>query len=226
MVQLIDIGANLAHDSFDSDRDEVLDRARQAGVSRMILTGSSESSNFDALRLARERPGTLWSTAGLHPHHASDYSDSTHESIRSLLGEPEVVAVGECGLDYFRNFSPPEAQRSAFERQLDLAEESGLPVFLHQRDAQQDFVDILKPRLPNLSRGVAHCFTGNEEELCELLELDLYIGITGWICDERRGAHLKKSVRLIPDDRLMLLRKVICLFRLGKIRNRNSKFEI
>lgn len=203
-MKLIDIGVNLAHDSFDADHDEVIRRATKAGVSRMVLTGSSESSNVAALSLARSHPGKLWSTAGLHPHHASEYNDNLHASIRSLLDEPEVVAVGECGLDYFRNLSPRDAQRIAFERQLDLATESGLPVFLHQRDAHVEFVDILKPRLDGLTRAVAHCFTGTESELCELLDLGLYVGITGWICDERRGSHLKDIVHLIPHDRLMI----------------------
>ncbi len=203
-MELIDIGANLAHDSFDADRDAVIQRAAEAGVTRMVLTGSSQTSNREALAIARQHPGQLWSTAGLHPHHASDYSDALHGSIRALLDEPEVVAVGECGLDYFRNFSPRDAQRAAFERQLDLAAETGLPVFLHQRDAQREFVEILTPRLPGLSRAVAHCFTGAESELLELLELGLYIGITGWICDERRGTHLQEIVHLVPDDRLML----------------------
>jgi TatD DNase family protein len=203
-MQLIDIGANLAHDSFDDDRDSVIERAREVGVTRLIVTGSSGNSNWEALQLAKGRPGQLWSTAGVHPHHANDYNDDVHSSIQAMLDAPEVVAVGECGLDYFRNFSPAEAQRVAFERQLTLAKESRLPVFLHQRDAQKDFVDILRPRLPNLSRAVAHCFTGNETELRELLDLDLYIGITGWICDERRGTHLKDIIALIPDDRLMI----------------------
>jgi TatD DNase family protein len=203
-MRLIDIGANLAHDSFDSDRDEVIDRALAAGIDRLILTGSSEASNQAACELALERPGQLYSTAGVHPHHASDYSDSSHEAIRGLLAREPVVAVGECGLDYFRNFSPREAQRDAFERQLSLAVDSGLPVFLHQRDAHADFVDILRPVLPRLSRAVAHCFTGQRDELRELLDLGLYIGITGWICDERRGHHLQDIVGMIPDDRLMI----------------------
>ena len=203
-VRLIDIGANLAHDSFDSDRDEVIDRALAAGIDRLILTGSSEASNQAACELALERPGQLYSTAGVHPHHASDYSDSSHEAIRGLLAREPVVAVGECGLDYFRNFSPREAQRDALERQLSLAVDSGLPVFLHQRDAHADFVDILRPVLPRLSRAVAHCFTGQRDELRELLDLGLYIGITGWICDERRGHHLQDIVGMIPDDRLMI----------------------
>jgi TatD DNase family protein len=175
-----------------------------AGIDRLILTGSSEASNQAACELALERPGQLYSTAGVHPHHASDYSDSSHEAIRGLLAREPVVAVGECGLDYFRNFSPREAQRDAFERQLSLAVDSGLPVFLHQRDAHADFVEILRPVLPRLSRAVAHCFTGQRDELRELLDLGLYIGITGWICDERRGHHLQDIVGMIPDDRLMI----------------------
>ena len=202
--ELVDIGLNLAHDSFDADRDDVIERAAEAGVTRMVLTGSSPDSNRDALALANAHPARFWSTAGMHPHHASDYDNAVHDGIASLLPENKVVAVGECGLDYFRNFSPPEAQRGAFERQLDLAESSGLPVFLHQRDAHEDFLEILEPRLGRLSRAVAHCFTGSEEELRRYVELGLYVGITGWICDERRGTHLKDIVSLIPDDRLML----------------------
>jgi len=203
-MDLIDIGANLAHDSFAEDRDAVIDRAADAGVRRLVLTGSSEQSNKEALELARTRPGTLFSTAGVHPHHASDYTDKVHASIQSLLDEAEVVAVGECGLDYFRNFSPRDAQRAAFIRQLTLAEESGLPVFLHQRDAHEEFVELLTPVLPNIAKAVAHCFTGGEAELRAYLEMDLYIGITGWICDERRGSHLQDIVGLIPENRLMI----------------------
>jgi len=203
-MDLIDIGANLTHDSFDEDRGAVIDRATKAGVSRLVLTGSSEQSNREALQLARSRPGELFSTAGVHPHHASDYTDAVHDSIQSLLDQEEVVAVGECGLDYFRNFSPRDAQRAAFVRQLTLAVESGLPVFLHQRDAHEEFVELLTPALPNISKAVAHCFTGEEAELRAYLDMDLYIGITGWICDERRGSHLQDVVGLIPENRLMI----------------------
>ena len=202
--ELIDIGANLAHDSFDDDRDEVLQRASDAGVSQLIVTGSSDDSNRDALHLAKRYPGQLFSTAGVHPHHASDYSSASDELIRELAADDRCVAIGECGLDYFRNFSPREAQLSAFRAQLDIAVQTGLPVFLHQRDAHDDFVEILEPKLSELTRAVAHCFTGEGESLREYLALGLYIGITGWICDERRGQHLKDIVDVIPDDRLML----------------------
>tara|TARA_B100001750_G_C15423441_1_gene554188 strand:+ start:128 stop:919 length:792 start_codon:yes stop_codon:yes gene_type:complete len=203
-MQLTDIGANLAHDSFDRDRGEVLARAQESGISRIIITGSNAQSNGIALSLAKTHPEFLYSTAGLHPHYANEYDQQLHESIHTMLIEPEVVAVGECGLDYFRNFSPKAAQRKAFEKQLDLAEESDLPIFLHQRDAHEDFVEILKPRLNHIKRGIAHCFTGTEVELEALLDLGLYIGITGWICDERRGVNLQNIVKLIPDDRLMI----------------------
>lgn len=204
MDLLVDIGANLAHDSFDDDRDEVLQRAADAGVSRIVVTGSSDESNRKAAQLAQEHPGVLWSTAGVHPHHASDYTDDSDAQIRKLAAEDRVVAIGECGLDYFRNFSPREAQLAAFRAQLDIAAETGLPVFLHQRDAHDDFVEVLEPILPELSRAVAHCFTGEHESLREYLAMGLYIGVTGWICDERRGAHLKEIVSSIPDDRLMI----------------------
>ena len=201
---LIDIGANLAHDSFDDDRDTMMQRATEAGVATMIVTGSSDDSNVRACELAEAHPGVLFSTAGVHPHHASDYSDESDALIRRLVQHDAVVAVGECGLDYFRNFSPREAQLDAFRRQLEIAKETGLPVFLHQRDAHDDFIEVLEPALPDLSRAVAHCFTGEGESLREYLAMGLYVGITGWICDERRGKHLQDIVHIIPDDRLLI----------------------
>jgi len=203
-MRLIDIGANLAHDSFDDDRDSVLERAFAAGVGTIIITGSSDTSNQQAAALAASMPGRLFATAGVHPHHATDYTDASDKLIRNLVEQDAVVAVGECGLDYFRNFSPRDAQLDAFRRQLEIAKESGLPVFLHQRDAHDDFVDVLEPALPDLSRAVAHCFTGESESLREYVALGLYIGITGWICDERRGKHLYDIVPVIPDDRLLI----------------------
>jgi TatD DNase family protein len=203
-TELIDIGANLAHDSFDDDRESMMQRAKDAGVTTMIVTGSSDASNVRAAELAEASPGVLYATAGVHPHHASDYTDDSDALIRSLLQKEAVVAVGECGLDYFRNFSPREAQLDAFRRQLEIARDTGLPVFLHQRDAHDDFVEILEEALPDLSRAVAHCFTGEGESLREYLAMGLYVGITGWICDERRGQHLHDIVEVIPDDRLLI----------------------
>ncbi len=203
-MDLVDIGANLAHDSFDDDRYDVLARARASGVGQIVLTGSSDDSNRGASELAASSAGYLLSTAGVHPHHAADYSDDSHRLIRELAELDHVVAVGECGLDYFRNFSPRDAQLEAFGRQLEIAVETGKPVFLHQRDAHEDYLEVLDPVMENLSRAVTHCFTGTESELRDYIERDLYVGITGWICDERRGLGLQEIVHLIPDDRLMI----------------------
>lgn len=203
LPDLVDIGANLAHDSFDTDRPDVLRRAAEAGVSRIVITGSSRDSSHRACELAREAPGKLFATAGVHPHHAKDWHASDADWMRTLAGEPQVVAIGECGLDYFRNFSPAEAQEIAFRDQLAVAVETGLPVFLHQRDAHEAFCEILAD-FPTLPRAVAHCFTGERHELEAYIDMGLYVGITGWICDERRGHHLRDLVSLIPPERLLL----------------------
>jgi len=203
-MELIDIGCNLTHDSFDVDRDTVIEAAHQAGVAQMIVTGASAEGSRDALKLARSWPQQLFATAGVHPHRASQYDDETDSLLRDLTQQAGVVAVGETGLDYFRDFSPRDAQRSSFEQQIQIATETGLPLFLHQRDAHEDFVAILRQYRDDLSDVVVHCFTGSKTELHECLDLNCYIGITGWICDERRGTHMKEYMQDIPSDRLMI----------------------
>lgn len=204
MRDLIDIGANLTHDSFDRDRAEVLERAAAAGVRRLIVTGTSVTASLQAAALCEIHPQTLFATAGIHPHHARDFDVHAGNALRALLANPAFVAVGECGLDYFRDFSPRDAQRRAFEAQLELAAETGKPVFLHERDAHADFVAQLKPARSALAGGVAHCFTGGTAELDAYLALELHVGITGWVCDERRGQALRTAVPHIPLDRLLL----------------------
>lgn len=202
--ELIDIGLNLAHDSFDPDREALIARAVTSGVTRMVITGSSLPSTQWAVDFSRMHPSRFRATAGMHPHHAADLDEATLFALAELAQQPQVVAVGECGLDYFRDFSPRDAQRTAFERQLELAARIGKPVFLHQRDAHDDFSAILRDFRPRLAGGVAHCFTAGPAEARAYLELGLYIGITGWICDERRGHHLREVVREIPADRLLI----------------------
>ncbi len=201
---MIDIGANLGHESFAHDLDEVLDRARAAGVARIIVTGASEQGSRDALALAHRHPGYLHATAGLHPHHAADYTGDTDELFRELLRLPEVVAVGETGLDYFRDLAPRDVQIFAFEKQLEIAIDCGKPLFLHQRDAHADFIGCMRNVRDRIGPAVVHCFTGEKKELFDCLDQDWHIGITGWICDERRGAHLRELVKHIPADRLMI----------------------
>jgi TatD DNase family protein len=203
-LTLIDIGINLTHDSYDADRDAVISRAEDAGVAQMIITGASIDGTQKAVELARSRPGELFATAGVHPHHATELTDESFEVLENFAKQPEVVAAGECGLDYFRDFSPRPAQQQAFHRQLELAARVGKPVFLHQRDAHDDFLAILREHRQSLVGGVAHCFTAGAQELSAYLDLGFYVGITGWICDERRGAHLLPLMREIPADRLLL----------------------
>ncbi len=208
-MHLIDIGANLTHDSFDHDRDAVLQRARDAGVVQMVVTGASREHSPRALALAQAHPGELFATAGVHPHHATEYTAECDAELRELHAHPEVVAVGECGLDYFRDFSPRPAQRRAFERQLQIAADLAAagnpkPLFLHQREAHADLLGVMREFDGRHGAVVVHCFTGSREELFDYLDHDWHVGITGWLCDERRGQHLRELVKSIPAQRLMI----------------------
>jgi len=203
-MQLVDIGANLTHSSFQHDLSAVLARAAAHGVSELVVTGSSRESSPQALALAQAHPGLLYATAGVHPHHAGEYDAECDALLRELVAAPDVRAVGETGLDYFRDLSPRPTQQFAFEQQLQIALDCGKPLFLHQRDAHEDFMAILRPLRDKLAAVVVHCFTGTREELFDCLDLDCHIGITGWICDERRGTHLREIVGNIPINRLMI----------------------
>lgn len=203
-MSLIDIGSNLTHESFHHDLDAVLERAQEHGVSRMIVTGASAQGSSAALALARSHPDVLFATAGVHPHHAIDYDDATDALLRELAGDAQVRAVGETGLDYHRNYSPPDVQRHVFERQMQIAVDLQMPLFLHQRDAHADFVELLRRYRDKVPAAVVHCFTDTGDALRDYLALDCHIGITGWICDERRGTHLRELVGEIPANRLMI----------------------
>jgi TatD DNase family protein len=203
-MQLIDIGANLSHSSFAHDLDAVLARAQANSVMQMMVTGADAQGSRAALALALAHPGRLFATAGVHPHHASEFDADTETLLRELHAHAEVKAVGETGLDYHRDLSPRATQVFAFERQLALAIECGKPLFLHQRDAHADFLGCMDNVRGRIGRAVVHCFTGEKNELFDYLDRDFHIGITGWICDERRGTHLRELVKSIPANRLML----------------------
>lgn len=203
-MQLVDIGANLTAEAFQNDVHQVIAEAHECGVTRMVLTGSDAADSKAAAALAESYSSQLWSTAGIHPHMAKSFDDNSIETLTELLALPQVVAVGETGLDYNRNFSEPEQQKTSFEAHLKLAVETKLPMFLHQRDAHDDFLSLLQKYRADLGPVVVHCFTGEENELDDYLALDCHIGITGWICDERRGHHLRDFVGKIPADKLMI----------------------
>lgn len=201
---MIDIGVNLTDRQFDEDRDAVLTRATAAGVSALILTGTTVNASQVAADYAAGHPDLCYATAGIHPHDAKSVDAHSISELRILAARPEVVAIGECGLDFNRDFSPRDSQEAVFEAQLALAAELQLPVFMHCRDAHERFMAILTPWRDKLPAAVLHCFTGSEAELKDCLALDLHIGITGWICDERRGQTLQQLVSLIPAHRLMI----------------------
>ena len=200
----IDIGVNLTNSRFEADRDAVLERARAAGVLAMIATGTDLTASIQAEALSRAHPDYVYSTAGVHPHDAITMDAQSLEKLSALAKASGVRAIGECGLDYNRDYSPRDVQKSCFEAQIALAMDTGLPLFMHERDAHEDFMAIVRPNRDRIAGGVVHCFTGDKKALHDYLDLDLHIGITGWICDERRGLGLREIVKDIPLNRLML----------------------
>ena len=204
MTGIVDIGVNLTNKALMRDLEGVMQRAIDAGVEQMVVTGTSLDESRGAIELCRQYPEHLVSTCGIHPHHASDWEQSSYAELRQLAQNPCVRAIGETGLDFNRNYSPPPAQEIAFLQQLELAQELELPVFCHQRDAHSRFVEMLRGFRDQLKAVVVHCFTDTREALEDYLELDCHIGITGWICDERRGLELQQLVAEIPENRLLL----------------------
>ncbi|MHA6533687.1 TatD family hydrolase [Paenibacillus sp. BAC0078] len=199
---IVDIGVNLMHRSFHQDREQVVERAIANHVAPLIITGTSLRNSLEAARYAGRYEGKLYATAGVHPHDAKNCSEETITKLKELAARPQVVAIGECGLDFNRDFSPRDVQRKWFTEQIRLALELNMPLFLHEREAFSDFIAILKEHA--VQKAVVHCFTGTQSELKAYLEMGFHIGITGWICDERRGKHLRDLVRMIPPNRLMI----------------------
>jgi TatD DNase family protein len=204
MSRYVDIAVNLLSPSLIEHADNIINDAEKLNVSPLIVIGSDLPESLAAFELAQQYPNKLYTTAGVHPHQASGWDEQSLISLKQLAGLSSVVAIGECGLDYNRDFSPRDMQRAAFEAQLALAAELNMPVLMHCREAFDDFIRILTPYRAALPYAVLHCFTGNQDDLALCLALDLHIGITGWVCDERRGLELAKLVPQIPDDRLLI----------------------
>ena len=200
---MIDIGANLTNRAFASDQAEVLRRAEAAGVTAIVVTGTSVEESQAALALA-EGNVNLFATAGVHPHDAGTATPGWDRQIATLAEASKVVAIGETGLDFFRNYSPKEAQLAVFRRQVELAAEAEMPLFVHDRDSAGETGRMLRDYQGALAGCVIHCFTGTEHDLEGYLADGHHIGITGWICDERRGSELASLVRRIPRSRLMI----------------------
>ncbi len=201
---MIDIGVNLTNTRFDKDRSEVIARAQQANISALLVTGTNVEDSRSAIALCHQYPDYLYATAGVHPHYADQVDNNYLSNLAQLAQDDSVRAIGECGLDFNRNFSTPENQQRVFKAQVELAQQMQLPLFLHQRDAFEPWFNILKPYIDKVPAMVSHCFTGNKTELLQCLDAGMYIGITGWLCDERRGQALRDIVSLIPLQQLMI----------------------
>lgn len=205
---LIDIGVNLTNKRFDKDRDELIIRAKDQGVKKLLITGTNVVESQKAVALCQDYqqkyPDTLYSTAGVHPHDADGVDADYLMQLTLLAKKTHVKAIGECGLDFNRNFSEPVQQIKVFKEQISLAAELDMPLFLHQRDAFSPWFTELKPFIDKVPAMVSHCFTGNKAELEQCLAANMYIGITGWLCDERRGKELQEIIKLIPLNRLLI----------------------
>ena len=206
MDGLIDIGLNLMHKSFDKNRAEIISESAKVGVNQFIITGTNVKSSETAKEYAKQDKfkDILFSTAGVHPHDAKSCDENTIAKLEEFAGEECVVAIGECGLDYNRNYSPQDVQRKWFEEQVKLAQKLDMPLFLHERDAHEDMMKILESYPEMAKKAVVHCFTGTKEEAENYLSLGCYIGVTGWICDERRGQSLQEAVTIIPPEKMMI----------------------
>jgi TatD DNase family protein len=202
---MIDIGVNLLHAQLTHDREAVLARAWDAGIEHIIVTGTDlGASRAAAAFVAADQTGRLSATAGIHPHHAHQAPEEWRQALRKLAGAPAVVAIGETGLDFNRDFAPRPAQERLFREQLALAAELDLPVFVHDREAGDTVAGCLREAASLTSGVVVHCFTGTASELHRYLDLGCCIGITGWVCDRRRGGALRELVPHVPLERLMI----------------------
>jgi TatD DNase family protein len=204
MNNLFDIACNFSSDRFEKDLNKVIKRAKDNNVTKFLLVSASLKDAEKVNKIYQDNKDSCFLTIGAHPHHANEFNSSSPSEMKRLIDEYKPHSVGETGLDFFRNISSYEEQLFAFEEQIRIAIETNLPLFLHQRDAHDDFMKIISKYKNDISKAVVHCFTGTQKELDDYLEMEFSIGLTGWICDERRNIDLRKSLKNIPLDKLMI----------------------
>ena len=221
---MFDIGANLTSSHFSKDLDVVLNDSLTAGVEKICIT----SSNLDDVKNAKkitEKYKNLYYSVGFHPHNAKDFKIEFLKDMLVYLNDPKAICLGEMGLDFNRNFSSKEEQILCFESQLSLANSISKPLFLHQRDAHEEFLSVLDNHKFN-QKLIVHCFTGTLSELEEYLKRDFYIGITGWVCNLKRGKELRECINQIPENKLLIETDSPYLSPRKKIRRNEPKFLI
>ena len=199
-----DAGVNLTNTRLLNDLDGVMERARAAGVTRQLIIATNESEAQAAITLCERYPEQLVTTVGVHPHDAAGVSENYLERLTELAKHPAVVAIGECGLDFNRNYSPPEQQIKVFSEQIQLANRLGLPLYLHERDAREKQIQLLDKLCSASTECISHCFTGGPEDAKAYKARGHWFGITGWLCDERRNLALVEALPLLPHNRLLI----------------------
>ena len=202
-VKIFDSHCHLDDPGYDNDMDRVLLRMHEAEVHRALIVGITEASAQKAVALA-EAHEEFFASVGIHPHDAQSCNDRTMETLENLAKSPSVCAWGEIGLDFNRMYSPVPDQERWFVRQMERAQDLGLPVIFHERDTQGRFLQLLKAHSGPDRRGVVHCFSGTRDEMVEILDLGYHIGITGILTIKSRGATLRELAREIPADRLLI----------------------
>ena len=204
MHEIADIACNFTSDRFEKDLDEVIERAIANNITKFGLICSRLSDIDKLLEIFNRYSKDMYFTIGVHPHHANEINEKYLKKLKESISNNNPHAIGETGLDFFRNLSTYEEQIFAFEEQIKIAIDANKPLFLHQRDSHDDFIKILRKYSSEISKAVVHCFTGTRQQLDDYLELDCYIGITGWICDAKRNVELRKTIKNIPLERLMI----------------------
>jgi TatD DNase family protein len=201
---LIDSHAHIQGNEYDGEVEAVIERARGAGVEKIIAVGGAGdmSSNTDAIALADSFPD-IYATVGIHPHDAKDVGTEELRALSELTAHPKVVAVGETGLDYYYNHSPRDMQRRVFSQFIRIARQTGLPIVVHERDATKDAAELLRSEGAGELRGVIHCFTGNYEAACAYLDLGFYLSFTG-IITFKNAESLRDVVRKVPLEHMLI----------------------
>jgi len=207
---MIDAGVNLCSKQYTDYHDTLIEHAKKTGIRGIISISNSRKewqSNLDHREKYTDNEFEIWTTIGIHPHSAKNVrGEGIYRELEEFAQKAGVVAIGECGLDYDRMFSEKEVQIKVFKRHLEIAAKLDKPLYLHARDASEDFLPILKEakqQYPHL-KGLIHCFTGNATEMQEYLDMGFYIGITGLLCDKRKNADLVDALRVLPPDRFIL----------------------
>ncbi|MFO8056455.1 MAG: TatD family hydrolase [bacterium] len=204
MTELFDTHSHLDFSRFDRDREEVLDRARHEGVKYIITIGAGggPENMENALRLAAEHEN-MWATAGVHPHDAKHMDDQTLQRIRTLAADPKVVAIGEIGLDYAKEYSPRKEQQQAFRDQMKLARELDLPVVIHDRDAHEDVMDVLKKDGAGEAGGIMHCYSGTADLALRFIAMGFYISFPG-VITFKNAANLHETAGAVPAEKILI----------------------